>query len=337
MRAGLLAALFSLLVVGVVAGCGKSGSMPPPVTPVRPPAADAGRVDPYRPPEMMIPPKRDAAVADAPPAPTMPPPGVDADEEEDVAPTRPPPPPVMRTPNVFWKPSVGATWDWQLKVPIDPTVNVDVYDIDMFENDAHVVHDLHMRGKKVICYVNMGAWENWRPDAHTVPPHLRGTQYHGFPDENWLDIRDIVGLTPFVHSRLNRARDMGCDAVEPDNMDGYDTMAHESTGFPLTPIHQIVYNRYVASQAHARGMAVGLKNNTAQVEELVGDFDFHVSEQCFEHMECDKLMPFINAGKPVFEAEYVLPTSAFCADAKTRRISAIKKMVALDAWREVCP
>ena len=191
---------------------------------------------------------------------------MDADQEEDLPPDRPAVPPVVRTPGVFWKPTVGMTWDWQLKVPIDPTVNVEVYDIDMFENDAHVVHDLHMRGKKVICYVNMGAWENWRPDANTVPPHLRGTQYHGFPDENWLDIRDIVGLTPFVHSRLNRARDMGCDAVEPDNMDGYDTMAHEPTGFPLTPIHQIVYNRYVASQAHVRGMAVGLKNNTAQVE-----------------------------------------------------------------------
>ena len=246
-------------------------------------------------------------------------------------------PPVVRTPNVYWKPTPGTTWDWQLKVPIDPTLNVEVYDIDMFENDAHVVHDLHMRGKKVICYVNMGAWENWRPDAAKVPPHLRGAQYHGFPDENWLDIRDITGLTPFVHSRLNIARDMGCDAVEPDNMDGYDTMAHEPTGFPLTFIHQVVYNRYVASQAHVRGMAVGLKNNVAQIEELVGDFDFHVSEQCFEHMECEKLLPFIKAGKPVFEAEYTLPTSAFCPQAKMLQISAIKKMVTLDTWREVCP
>ena len=288
---------------------------------------------------MMLPPKADAAAPmNAPPVDAAAPGAIaDADEGEDLPPVRPAVPPVVRTPGVWWKPAPAATWDWQLKVPIDPTVNVEVYDIDMFENDAHVVHDLHMRGKKVICYVNMGAWENWRPDAAKVPPHLRGTQYHGFPDENWLDIRDITGLTPFVHSRLNIARDMGCDAVEPDNMDGYDTMAHEPTGFPLTFIHQIVYNRFVASQAHARGMAVGLKNNVAQIEELVEDFDFHVSEQCFEHMECDRLMPFINAGKPVFEAEYALPTTAFCPQAKMLKISAIKKMVALDAWREVCP
>ena len=336
MRARSLAALLSLQVPGIVVGCGNSESPPP--APVREPARDAGRVDPFRPPEMMLPPKADAAPPmNAPPVDAGAGPIADAAQGEDLAPDRPAVPPVVRTPGVWWKPALAATWDWQLKVPIDPTVNVEVYDIDMFENDAQVVHDLHMRGKKVICYVNMGAWENWRPDAAKVPPHLRGAQYHGFPDENWLDIRDITGLTPFVHSRLNIARDMGCDAVEPDNMDGYDTMAHEPTGFPLTFIHQIVYNRFVASQAHARGMAVGLKNNVAQIEELVADFDFHVSEQCFEHMECDRLMPFINAGKPVFEAEYTLPTTAFCPQAKMLKISAIKKMVALDAWREICP
>jgi hypothetical protein len=292
---------------------------------------------------MPLPPPVDAA--DAPPdarAPDARAP--DADPDDDPAPdagrpadAAPDVPRVVRQPGVFWKPTVGMTWDWQLKVPIDPTHDVQVYDIDMFENDAAVVADLHARGKKVICYVNLGAWENWRPDAAKVPPNLRGVQYHGFPDENWLDIRDITGLTPFVHSRLNIARDMGCDAVEPDNMDGYDSMAHEASGFPLTYIHQLVYNRFVASQAHARGMAVGLKNDTAQVMDLVADFDFHVSEQCFEMGECGLLLPFIAAGKPVFEAEYTLPTTSFCAMAKLQNISAIKKVPDLDAQLETCP
>ena len=82
---------------------------------------------------------------------------------------------------------------------------------------------------------------------------------------------------------------------------------------------------------------MGLKNDVDQAAALVDDFDFHVSEQCFEHGECHLLQPFIAAGKPVFEAEYVLPTSAFCPQARAQQISAIKKKVELDAWRELCP
>src|SRR5688572_24463208 len=125
MRARPLAALLSLLVFVVVAGCGKSESPPP--APVREPARDAGRVDPFRPPEMMLPPTPDAGPKLDAAAPTGP--VTDADEEEDLPPDRPAVPPVVRTPNVYWKPTPGTTWDWQLKVPIDPTLNVEVYDI----------------------------------------------------------------------------------------------------------------------------------------------------------------------------------------------------------------
>ena len=51
-------------------------------------------------------------------------------------------------------------------------------------------------------------------------------------------------------------------------------------------------------------MLVGLKNALDQVPALVGSFDFAVNEQCFEYDECDALQPFLEAGKPVFNAEY---------------------------------
>jgi hypothetical protein len=93
----------------------------------------------------------------------------------------------------------------------------------------------------------------------------------------------------------------------------------------------------VAAEAHARGLAVGLKNDGHQVQDLVADFDFHVSEQCYEHNECELLMPFIAAGKPVFLAEYVLDVNDFCPKAKAAKISAIKKKNELDSWRQPCP
>lgn len=313
----------------------------------------------FPPPSVSRPPPNDAAAADFPRAEVsttpVPPPAVDAavttdardgtassasrdggiEAVVDAMPLRTDMPPLA--PGTWWRPTVGATWDWQLKTPIDPSIDVQVYDIDLFENDASVIADLKARGRKVICYVNLGAFETWRPDAARFPREVIGAPYHGFPDENWLDIRRLDLLGPIVRSRLDMARDKGCDAVEPDNMDGYDTTAHESSGFPLTHIDQLVYNRFVASEAHRRGMAVGLKNDIHQVDDLVNDFDFHVSEQCYEHQECHLLLPFIAAGKPVFLAEYVLPLESFCPMARTARISAIRKRNELDAWREVCP
>ncbi len=55
--------------------------------------------------------------------------------------------------------------------------------------------------------------------------------------------------------RLDLAVTKGCDGVEPDNMDGY---ANDS-GFPLTAEDQLTFNRFIANEAHRRGLAVGLK------------------------------------------------------------------------------
>ena len=47
---------------------------------------------------------------------------------------------------------------------------------------------------------------------------------------------------------------------------------------------------------------------------LVDAFDFAVNEQCHEHGECELNVPFIDAGKPVFNAEYA---STFADDPDT--------------------
>ena len=64
------------------------------------------------------------------------------------------------------------------------------------------------------------------------------------------------------------------------------------------------YNRFLADQAHDRDLAVALKNNVEQVGDLVDYFDMAINEQCHQYDECDTLIPFIAAGKPVFNAEY---------------------------------
>ncbi|WP_434588687.1 endo alpha-1,4 polygalactosaminidase [Streptomyces sp. A5-4] len=230
-----------------------------------------------------------------------------------------------------WQPEPGLAWQWQLSGRIDPTVDVPVYDIDGFTNSASAVADLHKRGRKVICYLSTGAWEDFRPDADKFPKSLLG-RGNGWKGERWLDIRRTEVLEPLMAARFDLCREKGFDAVEPDNMDGY----RNRTGFPLTAGHQLTYNRLIARLAHERGMAVGLKNDLGQIPELVGDFDFAVNEQCAEFEECAEMTPFIEAGKAVFHTEYELPVGSFCPEARELKLSSMLKKYELGVWREAC-
>jgi hypothetical protein len=230
-----------------------------------------------------------------------------------------------------WIPRPGTPWQWQLTEPVDQRVKVPVYDIDAFQNSAAVVAQLHRSGRKVICYVNVGAYESFRPDRGSFPARVIGRS-NGWPGERWLDIRRIDILGPIMARRFDMCRAKGFDAVEPDLVEGY----AERTGFPLTASDQLRYNRYIAGLAHARGMSVGLKNDLGQVRSLVGSFDFAVNEECAEFDECRELLPFIRAGKAVFHVEYSLPNGRFCAHTKALGFSSMRKRRSLDAARWPC-
>ena len=103
-----------------------------------------------------------------------------------------------------------------------------------------------------------------------------------------------------IEGRPDRADAIGCDGVEPDNVDG-DT---NDTGFDLTSGDTLDFNRFIAAAAHERDPLVGLKNADRHVPDLVDDVDVAVNEQCHQFDECDASIPFIDQGKPVFNAEY---------------------------------
>ncbi|MGA5206437.1 endo alpha-1,4 polygalactosaminidase [Streptomyces variegatus] len=230
-----------------------------------------------------------------------------------------------------WKPRPGLAWQWQLDGKVDASADVPVYDIDGFENSAADVARLHRAGRKVICYVNVGAWEDFRPDRDDFPPSVLG-EPNGWGGERWLDIRRLTVLRPIMERRFDMCRDKGFDAVEPDLVEGYGN----DTGFPLTARDQLRYNRMIAAIAHERGLSVGLKNDLPQIPQLVGHFDFAVNEECAQYDECGELSPFIAAGKAVFHVEYTEPRSGFCAESRRLRLSSMLKEPELGVWRSPC-
>lgn len=236
-----------------------------------------------------------------------------------------------QAPGEPWRPPPGVGWQWQLTGKLDTSVKAPVYDVDGFTTTKEQVAALKKAGRKTICYLSTGAWEDFRPDADAFPKTMIG-RGNGWEGERWLDIRRLTELEPLMAERLDMCRDKGFDAVEPDNMDGY----RNTSGFPLTAEDQLRYNRLIAKLAHDRGLAVGLKNDLDQIPQLVGDFDFAVNEQCAQYRECEKLTPFIAAGKAVFHVEYEMGTDRFCERSRALKLSSLQKRWDLDAWRRAC-
>jgi hypothetical protein len=232
----------------------------------------------------------------------------------------------------IWHPPLKTSWQWQLTTPVDENVKVQMYDIDMFDNNASVVASLHSKGRKAVCYIDVGTWENWRPDAKKFPKSVLGEAVSGWPGEKWLDIRRIDILGPIMQARMDLCQAKGFDGMEPDNVDGYTN----DTGFPLTYEDQIRYNSFIAKAAHTRGLSVGLKNDLDQITDLLPLFDWALDEQCFQYSECSKLLPFIKAHKAVFEVEYFLPTGKFCPEANSLDFNSMKKHLSLGAYRVPC-
>jgi hypothetical protein len=199
----------------------------------------------------------------------------------------------------WWKPAAAATWEWQLTGTLNTSYDATVYDIDLVDASAATIAQLKAAGRRVVCYFSAGSSEDWRPDYSKFAAADMGKTLDGWAGEKWLDTRS-TNVRSIMAARLDLAVSKGCDGVEPDNVDGYSN----ATGFPLTAQDQLDYNRYLATTAHARGLAIGLKNDVGQLGALEPSFDFAVNEQCNEYTECGGYSVFISMGKPVFNAEY---------------------------------
>ncbi|MEE9325067.1 MAG: endo alpha-1,4 polygalactosaminidase, partial [Dehalococcoidia bacterium] len=161
-----------LLTVSLaVAACGGTAATPPPAvidmpTPtVTPAPTAAATLAPTSTPTAAAEPMPTATPKRTPTATPEPTPTVSP------TPTVEPPSPSIE----IWQPALNTTWQWQLDdPPVDLSFDVVMYDIDLFDNNADVVETLHALGRKVVCYINAGGWEIWRPDSAQFPDEVIG-------------------------------------------------------------------------------------------------------------------------------------------------------------------
>ncbi|KAF4457097.1 hypothetical protein F53441_885 [Fusarium austroafricanum] len=251
----------------------------------------------------------------------------------------------------LWQPEVGTPWQIMLsetvKVPkggassLSP--DVPIWDFDLFDNPKSTMTALSKAGKKVICYFSAGTWEKWREDARSFPKKDLGKGLDGWPDERWVNISSIA-VRAIMAKRIALAAEKGCDAIDPDNMDGYDN----DNGLGLTEQDTISYVQFLSAEAAKYNMVMGMKNGGDITEEVIDYVAFCINESCIQYRECDLYAPYIEAGKPVFNIEYPKSAPKVSKDQKAKicstkgaakysdDFSKIVKKMSLDSWAMYC-
>jgi len=189
----------------------------------------------------------------------------------------PPPPPEPCHGLCWYPPHLDRTghpmrWDWQIgrTTPLQRTGRnaVDIYDIDGFLTTRAQVTAIKtgwqastLTHPRTVCYLDL-AWEDYRPDATlggAFPATVLGNIYFGFPEERWVDLRQLDALKPMLRERVGMCARKGFDAVELDDIDSFDPPS--TTGFHLTPGDVQNFLGYAFNLIHRAGMTALWKNS----------------------------------------------------------------------------
>jgi glycosyl hydrolase family 114 len=188
-------------------------------------------------------------------------------------------------------------WDWQIGrvTPLQRTGAraVDIYDIDGFLTTRAEVRQIHDRWQahtlahpKAVCYLDL-AWEDYRPDASPggyFPASVLGRVYFGYPQERWVDFRQLDALKPMLNERISMCARKGFDVVELDDIDSFDPPS--TTGFYLTVGDAQNFLAWALNDVHSHGMTVLWKNTPGLAWWGVRYADGAIVEECYIYHEC---------------------------------------------------
>jgi hypothetical protein len=196
--------------------------------------------------------------------------------------------------------------------------------VDLDGTDAAGVSKLRANGHIVQCYFSVGTVEDWRPDVSSNKAAWAAVSLGLDPNwnERWLDLRNLPAVEALMLPRFQRAAQMGCMAIEADNVDCYDSTACQGQmpGKSRAQVYamQVSYNQWQLTTAHGLGMSLSLKNAMELLADLP-DYDFAVNEQCNFYQECSTYASLLAQDKAVFNIEYIIKD--VCSASKASKIS----------------
>ena len=210
-------------------------------------------------------------------------------------------------------------------------VTAQVVDLDPEDVTSDQVRELRARGAYPVCYVNVGAWEDWRADAKLFPKEVIGKGYPNLPGAHWLNVSKQNEFFHLMESRIKVRADKGFLGVDADNVDGW----KRDTGFRITDQEEIRYIEKLSATAHNQGMAFSLRNNLEQIDHLIGNIDMAIVEDCHAGNACKYWSTVLGDGKAVFVIEYSDENFAQCKD-DPPGMTTIRKAMKLDSWVKDC-
>lgn len=235
-----------------------------------------------------------------------------------------------------WMPAPDARFDLQFSTPMQLQRTVDFLVLDLNDALPDEISQIRGRGAAAVCYFDGGTMAEDADDFGSVPPLAVGRQVEQQPNQRWLDIRDIDAIAPMIQGRLDLCRDKGFDGALVGNLENY----LFRTGFPIGERQQQAFNRFIADEAHQRGLSIGLWNSRSQIAPLSMDYDFVVLSGCFEDGWCNESQPFLDQTKPAFLVEFAESARSdleFCRAAQSFGAMGIIKRQILDGWLRLCP
>ena len=233
-----------------------------------------------------------------------------------------------------WRPAVSSSWQIQLAGTLDTSLDVSVYEVDLFDAAQADIDALHAAGRRVVCYVSAGTLESWRSDAGAFPLAALGNAVANYPQEQWLDTRDAA-VRAAMTARLDLGRDKRCDGMDLSTL----SPGAADTGFSLTMADALAYARFLAGQAHGRGLSAGIGGAGDIVGELVSSFEWALTEGCLAAGTCGAYAPFMAAQEVVFAVEFgaAADSATVCPLARQAGLDALLKNPSYDAFRIACP
>ncbi|MEO0394292.1 MAG: endo alpha-1,4 polygalactosaminidase [Pseudomonadota bacterium] len=235
-----------------------------------------------------------------------------------------------------WQPAPDAKFDLQFATPMQLQRQVDFLVLDLADALPNEVDTLVGNGTAAVCYFNGGSVNTQDDDFDLVEPLVVGRSLTTDPQERWLDIRRLDDVAGLVRGRLDRCLDKGFQAALVGNLENF----LFRSGFPVGQRQQIAFNKFIADEAHARGLAIGMWNSRSQIAPLSSDYDFIVVSGCFTDGWCNETQPFIDNGKPAFLVEFAEGDRSdveFCQANQTFGTMGIIKRRILDGWLRLCP